>query len=226
MRMLVWGVATVPFRRVWCDADLVCGLVRYDAKKMPLGKLSQSTIKAGYQVLTRIANVLKGESREDLSELSSEFYTVRGRVLCTVQFPPALCWMGRRPLDAVLTPCASPPPCCDYSLQIIPHDFGFKKMREFVIRDTQTLKKKIEMVEALSDIALATKLLKDGDVWDKHPIDSHYECVSPKSFALCHLSCGPSEGHTLTRVPACLSCAGSSTATWSRCLPRRASWTW
>lgn len=29
------------------------------------------------QVLTRIADVLKGESREDLSELSSEFYTVR-----------------------------------------------------------------------------------------------------------------------------------------------------
>ena len=31
--------------------------------------------------------------------------------------------------------------------QIIPHDFGFRKMREFIINDPATLKKKIEMVE-------------------------------------------------------------------------------
>lgn len=78
-----------------------------------------------------------------------------------------------------------------YLLQIIPHDFGFRKMREFVIRDTQTLKKKIEMVEALADIALATKLLKQGDL-DKNPIDESYECVTSH--------CG---------LPACRMCRGT-----------------
>jgi len=59
-------------------------------------------------------------------------------------------------------------------VQVIPHDFGFQRMSAFTIRDTATLKKKIEMVEALSDIALATKLLDSGDL-DANPIDSHYE---------------------------------------------------
>lgn len=117
-----------------CNVDMMKKAmveIGFDAKKMPLGKLSQKTIKDGYAVLTRIAAVLEGKSRDDLTELSGEFYT------------------------------------------IIPHDFGFRKMREFVIRDTQTLKKKIEMVESLADIALATKLLRSGTL-DVNPIDAHY----------------------------------------------------
>ncbi|CAN1859316.1 Poly [ADP-ribose] polymerase 2 [Linum perenne] len=43
---------------------------------------------------------------------------------------------------------------------VIPHDFGFKKMREFVIDNPQKLKHKLEMVEALGEIEVATKLLE------------------------------------------------------------------
>lgn len=34
--------------------------VGYDARKMPLGKLSKDTIMKGYKVLERIAQVLEG----------------------------------------------------------------------------------------------------------------------------------------------------------------------
>ncbi len=50
--------------------------IGYDAKKMPLGKLSKDTIKKGYEVLKRISDVLDGKKKGDLFELSSQFFTV------------------------------------------------------------------------------------------------------------------------------------------------------
>jgi poly [ADP-ribose] polymerase len=50
--------------------------IGYDAKKMPLGKLSKDTIKKGYEVLTKISDVLDGKAKGDLMDLSSEFFTV------------------------------------------------------------------------------------------------------------------------------------------------------
>ncbi|CAI9288697.1 unnamed protein product [Lactuca saligna] len=60
---------------------------------------------------------------------------------------------------------------------IIPHDFGFKKMREFVIDTPQKLKRKLEMVEALGEIEVATKLLEDnvGMEEQEDPILSRYQ---------------------------------------------------
>ncbi|GFZ19404.1 poly(ADP-ribose) polymerase [Actinidia rufa] len=58
---------------------------------------------------------------------------------------------------------------------IIPHDFGFKKMREFVIDTPQKLKSKLEMVEALGEIEVATKLLEDDIQMQEDPLFSHYQ---------------------------------------------------
>uniref|UniRef100_A0A2P2QAK7 NAD(+) ADP-ribosyltransferase n=1 Tax=Rhizophora mucronata TaxID=61149 RepID=A0A2P2QAK7_RHIMU len=93
--------------------------IGYNANKLPLGKLSRSTILKGYDVLRRIADVMGTTDRMKLEQLSGEFYTV------------------------------------------IPHDFGFKKMCEFVIGTPLNLKFKLEMVEALGEIEVATKLLED-----------------------------------------------------------------
>ena len=49
--------------------------IGYDAKKMPLGKLSKDTIKKGYEALKRISDVLDGKAKGDLYDLSSEFFT-------------------------------------------------------------------------------------------------------------------------------------------------------
>ncbi|KAL0712179.1 hypothetical protein Bca4012_019157 [Brassica carinata] len=107
--------------------------IGYNANKLPLGKLSKSTITKGYEVLKRISEVMGRFDRARLEELSGEFYTV------------------------------------------IPHDFGFKKMSQFVIDTPQKLKQKIEMVEALGEIELATKLLSVDPGLLDDPLYYHYQ---------------------------------------------------
>ncbi|PIN07214.1 NAD(+) ADP-ribosyltransferase [Handroanthus impetiginosus] len=50
--------------------------IGYNAEKLPLGKLSKSTILRGYDVLKRIADVIGQADRSTLAQLSGEFYTV------------------------------------------------------------------------------------------------------------------------------------------------------
>lgn len=51
--------------------------IGYDAKKLPLGKLAKTTIKAGYDVLKRISAAISNKkSRSHLEDLSSEFYSL------------------------------------------------------------------------------------------------------------------------------------------------------
>lgn len=107
--------------------------IGYNAEKLPLGKLSKSTILKGYDVLKRIADVIGQSDRKILEQLSGEFYTV------------------------------------------IPHDFGYRKMCEFVIDTPQKLKSKLEMVEALGEIEVATKLLEDETAMQVDPLYSHYQ---------------------------------------------------
>lgn len=44
-----------------------------------------------------------------------------------------------------------------YSL--IPHDFGFKKMINFIVDNEDKIKEKIKMLETISDLKITTKLL-------------------------------------------------------------------
>ncbi|KAJ7536040.1 hypothetical protein O6H91_12G054800 [Diphasiastrum complanatum] len=130
-------------KRVATFISLICNLnmmkrqmmeIGYDARKMPLGKLSKSTILKGYEALKKIAATLDSGNHKTLSDLSSDFYTV------------------------------------------IPHDFGFQKMGAFVIDTQQKLKRKLEMVEALGEIELATKILEDADDDDDDdPTYNHYK---------------------------------------------------
>nr|CAB3477137.1 unnamed protein product [Digitaria exilis] len=106
--------------------------IGYNANKLPLGKLSKSTILKGYDVLKRISDVISKADRGQLEQLTGEFYSV------------------------------------------IPHDFGFRKMRGFII-DTQKLKAKVEMVEALGEIEIATKLLEDDSSDQDDPLYARYK---------------------------------------------------
>eukprot|EP00250_Pteridium_aquilinum_P005423 c15513_g1_i1 orf=287-2428(+) len=63
---------------------------------------------------------------------------------------------------------------------VIPHDFGFKRMSNFIIDTNGKLKRKLEMVEALGEIQLATKLLQAEDEEDD-PVYSSYQRLN------CHL---------------------------------------
>ena len=51
--------------------------IGYDAKKLPLGKLSKETIRKGYETLKKIADQLEKSTADtdSLLDLSSEFYS-------------------------------------------------------------------------------------------------------------------------------------------------------
>ncbi|XP_050138415.1 poly [ADP-ribose] polymerase 2-like isoform X1 [Malus sylvestris] len=107
--------------------------IGYNADKLPLGKLSKSTILKGYNILQRISDVIGSSNTKLIKELSGKFYT------------------------------------------FIPHDFGSKKLYNFVIDTPQKLRHKLEMVEALGEIEVATKLLKDDTGMQGDPLYSCYQ---------------------------------------------------
>ncbi|XP_077414565.1 poly [ADP-ribose] polymerase 2 isoform X2 [Vanacampus margaritifer] len=66
---------------------------------------------------------------------------------------------------------------CNQFYTRIPHDFGLKKPP--LIRTEDELKKKIELLEALSDIQIAVKMVESGgDGHDEHPLDRHYRSLN------------------------------------------------
>ena len=105
--------------------------IGYDAKKMPLGKLSVSTIKQGMEVLKELEAALQSSNSSLLSSLSSKFYT------------------------------------------LIPHDFGFSKMSQFIINTSEKLKDKITMIESLADMKIANTIIESTSS-NNNPADEHY----------------------------------------------------
>ncbi|KAG0303507.1 Poly [ADP-ribose] polymerase 2 [Dissophora globulifera] len=111
----------------------------YDADKMPLGKLAKATILQGYETLKKISVALDKPTVNisELSDLSSEFYTV------------------------------------------IPHNFG--RHVPPIIRDAPTLKKKLEMLEALGEIEIAQRLMKENKKADEaltmNPLDQQFSSL-------------------------------------------------
>ena len=102
--------------------------IGYDSKKMPLGKLSSSTLLNGLNILKNIEIELNNENpnKENLTKLSSQFYSQ------------------------------------------IPHNFGFKKMANFIIDSTEKIKEKIDMINALSDMKITLNILDNADNNDEY----------------------------------------------------------
>lgn len=63
---------------------------------------------------------------------------------------------------------------CDEFYTRIPHDFGMKPPTKITTK--QEVKKKIELLEALGDIQIAIKMLKQGDM-SENPVDRHYHAL-------------------------------------------------
>ncbi|KAG4108431.1 poly polymerase catalytic domain-containing protein [Neocallimastix lanati (nom. inval.)] len=121
--------------------------IGYDAKKMPLGKLTKDHIKKSYGVLKKLDEELSNPQPKltVLADLTSEFYT------------------------------------------IIPHDFG--RTKPPVINNKELLKKKIEMVESLADIEIASTLLKNQKMEiTENPIDTNYKSLHCNLIPLDHKS--------------------------------------
>ena len=65
----------------------------------------------------------------------------------------------------------------------IPHDFGFSKMHNHIIDTVQKVKIKVEMLESLSEIKLATTLLNASESSDNQ-IDANYKKLNRKIEAI------------------------------------------
>merc|ERR1712003_187296 len=52
---------------------------------------------------------------------------------------------------------------------VIPHDFGFQNLSNFIINTEERLKEKITMIEALADIEVAHRMLDTGKAANINP---------------------------------------------------------
>lgn len=74
---------------------------------------------------------------------------------------------------------------CDEFYTRIPHDFGMKPPSKITTK--QEVKNKIALLEALGDIEIAIKMLKEGDR-SENPIDRHYHSLKCDMEPLDHTS--------------------------------------
>lgn len=107
--------------------------IGYDVKKMPLGKLGDSTIKEAYTVLNKLTEAVKNNDRPACSLLSGEFYS------------------------------------------LIPHDFGYQKMSNFILDTEFKIKEKLNMLETISDLKIASKLMELKNDKEEAEIDQNYK---------------------------------------------------
>ncbi len=107
--------------------------IGYDAKKMPLGRLGDSTIKEAYGVLNKLSEAVKKKDRGACTSLSGDFYS------------------------------------------LIPHDFGFQKMSNFVLDNEEKVKEKLKMLETISDLKITSKLLDQKNDDNESVLDQNYK---------------------------------------------------
>jgi len=69
---------------------------------------------------------------------------------------------------------------------LIPHDFGMSAPP--VIRDPLLLKKKMELLDTLADLEIASKLLEESKSSGKNPLDAAYDSMRCKITPLAHSS--------------------------------------
>ena len=107
--------------------------IGYDAKKMPLGRLGESTIKDAYAVLTKLTAAVNKKDKAAMTNLSGDFYS------------------------------------------LIPHNFGFQKMANFVLDNDEKLKQKLSMLSTISDLKITSKLLEQKGNDEDSALDQNYK---------------------------------------------------
>ncbi|VDD80054.1 unnamed protein product, partial [Mesocestoides corti] len=136
--------------------------MNYDARRAPLGKLTQSQIKAGYQALNDVSDCL-----EELKKLTAtDSTTTTGKKTRNVKRKSSDASLKRAIQDRLLQ-------ACNNFYTRIPHDFG---MRVPPLIDTpDALKTELDLLKALEDIEVAFSIIEmDKNITDLHPADRNY----------------------------------------------------
>jgi poly [ADP-ribose] polymerase len=58
---------------------------------------------------------------------------------------------------------------------LIPHNFGFDKMEKHILTTEDQVKEKLKMLEAISDMKVTVKLLKESNDEEVAVIDQNYK---------------------------------------------------
>ncbi|EZF22728.1 hypothetical protein H112_04243 [Trichophyton rubrum D6] len=103
----------------------------YDAKKLPLGNLSQKTLLQGFEILKQLDALVHdpvkaAQSPASINRLSNQYFS------------------------------------------LIPHAFG--RNRPPVLRSAPQIKKEVEMLEALTDMEISSKIMSASEEDDDNPV--------------------------------------------------------
>ncbi|KAJ7630425.1 poly polymerase catalytic domain-containing protein [Roridomyces roridus] len=125
--------------------DATLSSMNYDANKLPLGKLSKTTILRGFAALKTLSEVIEAPNGE--TALENGGFSQACDLLSGTYY------------------------------SIIPHDFG--RNRPTSINTQLLLKRELELVDALGDMEIASKLMaanaqKGSDGKPVNPLDSHF----------------------------------------------------
>lgn len=71
---------------------------------------------------------------------------------------------------------------------LIPHDFGFQKMSNFILDTEEKVKSKLDMLQSLSDMQVATKILDQGTSPEENILDANYRKLECKLKPIDHKS--------------------------------------
>jgi poly [ADP-ribose] polymerase len=109
--------------------------IGYDAKKMPLGKLSNNNIDKAYQQLTHLMTEVKKSkpSTYQLEYYSSQFYT------------------------------------------LIPHNFGFKHMSNFIINTEKKVQEKLDFLDTLKNMKITKSMTESVDDKAANILEANYK---------------------------------------------------
>ena len=129
--------------------------IGFDAKKMPLGKLKKETIMQAYSVLQSLAKIITPDALASGAAGSSSGGGISAA--------------GKQAHTDELMELSS------QFYTLIPHSTKGLKDKLPTIDSPQMLKAKTELVEALGEIQLASKVIDTGaPAFDLHPIDARY----------------------------------------------------
>jgi len=134
--------------------------IGFDPSKMPLGKLKKKTIMDGYQALKELGDIIKSAGGAVAGGASGK--QLAGKSLGKVEVDHA---------SAAYKQCIE---LSNRFYSVIPHATE-SRARLPTIDNAALLKEKIEMVEALGEIELASRVIDTKGIGcDVHPIDARY----------------------------------------------------
>ncbi|CAD7974904.1 unnamed protein product [Amoebophrya sp. A25] len=125
-----------------------CG---FDPKKMPLGKISTSMVQKGYKLLQQINALLEAEGDNAVDGEDDAAAPPMKKAKTTT--------MKKDTSNTSSSASNKLEQLNSEFFTVIPHNFGFKKLKDCMIKTTAEVREKLELIDTLQQVAEAMRLL-------------------------------------------------------------------